>query len=138
MNPFVDFDGLSSEEQIKKLIELRKKLVAAHRAGASGDVLGQMQAVIEQLEFTMKDQQTLKDFQAQQKGKDPFSDFIFASTSSTYFHQVSGCCSAQPGWGARISISCDGSEADVTAFPEAGSTMTAFTEELPISRPSSM
>jgi len=76
MNPFVDFDGLSSEEQIKKLIELRKKLVAAHRAGASGDVLGQMQAVIEQLEFTMKDQQTLKDFQAQQKGKDPFSDFI--------------------------------------------------------------
>lgn len=76
MNPFVDFEGMSVDDQMKKLIELRKKLVAAHRAGAGGEVIAQMQTVIEQLEYTMRDTQAIKDHELQQKGKDPFSDYI--------------------------------------------------------------
>ena len=59
-----------------------------------------------------------------------FNNAFFSSV-----HQVSGCCSANPGSGARIGISTSGEKALATGAPLSASTRAAFTEEEPMSKP---
>src|SRR5688572_22219283 len=51
-------------------------------------------------------------------------------------HHDSGSCSAHPGWGAAMAISSFGDWQEASVFAPFSSTRQAFTDELPISRPS--
>ena len=62
---------------------------------------------------------------------------IFSVASLTCCHQVSGCCSAQPGCLATISNSRSGEVAEARALPVPASISVALIEELPTSYPSS-
>ena len=58
-----------------------------------------------------------------------------AADRTTCCHQVSGSCSAQPGFGAEIASSTSGEVADATSPPVAASSSAAFIDELPTSNP---
>ncbi len=62
---------------------------------------------------------------------------ILAVASLRCSHQVSGCCSAQPGFLAMISSSRFGEVAAPNTLPVPASMSVALTEELPTSYPSS-
>jgi len=72
-----DFEDEGMQKLLDRQQELKKKLVQAHRAGMSMQIVGQIQSLIEQVEFEIYNKSELDKLKYNQdRGNDDDDDFI--------------------------------------------------------------
>jgi flagellar biosynthesis chaperone FliJ len=72
-----DFEDEGMQKLLDRQQELKKKLVQAHRAGMSNQIVGQIQSLIEQVEFEIYNKSELDKLKYNQdRGNDDDDDFI--------------------------------------------------------------
>ena len=72
-----DFEDEGMQKLLDRQQELKKKLVQAHRAGMSMQIVGQIQSMIEQVEFEIYNKSELDKLKYNQdRGNDDDDDFI--------------------------------------------------------------
>jgi len=72
-----DFEDEGMQKLLDRQQELKKKLVQAHRAGMSMQMVGQIQSLIEQVEFEIYNKSELDKLKYNQdRGNDDDDDFI--------------------------------------------------------------
>jgi flagellar biosynthesis chaperone FliJ len=72
-----DFEDEGMQKLLDKQQELKKKLVQAHRAGMSNQIVGQIQSMIEQVEFEIYNKSELDKLKHNQdRGNNDDDDFI--------------------------------------------------------------
>ena len=72
-----DFEDEGMQKLLDRQQELKKKLVQAHRAGMSMQIVGQIQSMIEHVEFEIYNKSELDKLKYNQdRGNDDDDDFI--------------------------------------------------------------
>ena len=72
-----DFEDEGMQKLFDRQQELKKKLVQAHRAGMSNQIVGQIQSMIEQVEFEIYNKSELDKLKYNQdRGNNDDDDFI--------------------------------------------------------------
>jgi flagellar biosynthesis chaperone FliJ len=72
-----DFEDEGMQKLLDRQQELKKKLVQAHRAGMSNQIVGQIQSLIEQVEFEIYNKSELDKLKYNQdRGNNDDDDFI--------------------------------------------------------------
>lgn len=72
-----DFEDEGMQKLLDRQQELKKKLVQAHRAGMSGQIVGQIQSMIEKVEFEIYNKSELDKLKYnQERNNDDDDDFI--------------------------------------------------------------
>ena len=72
-----DFEDEGMQKLLDRQQELKKKLVQAHRAGMSMQIVGQIQSLIEQVEFEIYNKSELDKLKYNQdRGNNDDDDFI--------------------------------------------------------------
>lgn len=71
-----DNENSNINKLLERQQELKKKLVAAHRAGMSGGIINQIQDMISTVEFEIYNQQQLEAARFAEKNKDDDDGFI--------------------------------------------------------------
>ena len=72
-----DFEDAGLQKLLDKQQELKKKLIQAHRAGMSMQIVGQIQSMIEQVEFEIYNKSELDKLKYnQERNNDDDDDFV--------------------------------------------------------------
>ena len=72
-----DFENEGLQKLLDRQQELKKKLIQAHRAGMSNQIIGQIQSMIETVEFEIYNQSELDKLKYNQdRNNDDDDDFI--------------------------------------------------------------
>lgn len=71
-----DFEDEGLQKLLDRQQELKRKLIQAHRAGMSDQIVGQIQSMIEQVDFEIYNKSELEKAKWQKDADDDSDDFI--------------------------------------------------------------